>query len=524
MVVKSNIEVLDQSEEMEANPAVDAAKIMQNFLLSMMEEDKKGAKGRITKERDPAVVSEGDRLILPRAMSLEDGVKFLNRKIKESETPVSIREEVECYPLDGAYALMQVMKQIFGWATAIPTPGFFGPTPPQMINLEIDHGVHTQVLWGQFQVPGIEGAIATGADQKNGRPIFVMAGTVKQKYKPVIKKIADAVREYIKTDSVYRGKAVKLITREDGAFDPTNPPTFLDLTKVNPEELVFSDHVMDQIETNIFTPIEYTEECRTANIPLKRGVLLEGKYGTGKTLTAFVAATKCVNKPTNQWTFIYLDRVAAIREAMEFAKMYGPAVIFAEDIDRAMAGGRSIKVDDVLNKIDGVDTKGTDILTILTTNHVENINKAMMRPGRLDAIITVEAPDATAVQKLIKLYSRELLSPKADLEEVGTLLNGQIPAVIREAVERSKLYAIKRTKKTLQPGILSGTDLVSAAKGMRGHLELMAPSTKEELTAAEQLGATMAEVMEESAKKVFNGYGTNIKETHVLAKEIRQRL
>jgi len=520
MVSKVNVEVMDEEE----NPTVDAAKIMQNFLLNMVEESKKGLKGKINKERDPEVVNQGDRLILPKSMSLEDANKFILRKIKESETPVSIREEVECYPLDGAYALMQVMKQIFGWATAIPTPGFFGPTPPKMINLEIDHGVHTQVLWGQFQVPGIEGAIATGADQKNGRPIFILAGTVKQKYKPVIKKIADAVREYVKTNSVYRGKAIRLSTTEDGSFDADNAPTFIDLKRVNPEELVFSDHVMDQIETNIFTPIEYTDECRQAGIPLKRGVLLEGKYGTGKTLTAFVAATKCVNKTENKWTFIYLDRVAAIREALEFAKLYGPAVIFAEDIDRAMAGGRSIKVDDVLNKIDGVDTKGTDVLVILTTNHVENINKAMMRPGRLDAVITVEAPDAVAVQKLIRLYSRDLMAKDADLTEVGTLLNGQIPAVIREAVERSKLYAIKRTKKTLQPGILAGTDYVSAVKGMRGHLELMAPEKKVELTPVEQLGVTMATVMEDSAKSVFNGYGTKIEGTHKTVEYIKSRV
>jgi SpoVK/Ycf46/Vps4 family AAA+-type ATPase len=74
-------------------------------------------------------------------------------------------------------------------------------------------------------------------------------------------------------------------------------------------------------------------------VPLKRGVLLEGPYGTGKTLTAFVTAKKCVE---NGWTFIMLDRVAALKEALTFARMYAPAVVFAEDIDRSVEGERTV--------------------------------------------------------------------------------------------------------------------------------------------------------------------------------------
>src|SRR5262249_9702485 len=111
-----------------------------------------------------------------------------------------------------------------------------------------------------------------------------------------------------------------------------------------------------------------------------------------KTLTAYVTAKK---SSSNNWTFIYLDRVAGLHEAFRFAKQYAPSVIFAEDIDRAVNGDdRTTDIDDVLNTIDGIESKGGEIITILTTNHVDQINRAMLRPGRLDAVISIQAPDA----------------------------------------------------------------------------------------------------------------------------------
>src|SRR5690606_34759444 len=136
------------------------------------------------------------------------------------------------------------------------------------------------------------------------------------------------------------------------------------------------EEVGAQIRTNLLAPLLYTEACRRHKIPLKRGVLLEGPYGTGKTQTAYACALLATQ---NNWTFIYLDRVAALDEALVFARQYAPAVVFAEDIDRVTQGERSVEIDDVLNNLDGIDSKNTDIITILTSNHANNINKAMLR-------------------------------------------------------------------------------------------------------------------------------------------------
>jgi transitional endoplasmic reticulum ATPase len=422
-------------------------------------------KGKFDKV-DVGVLKEGVKIVLPKNMSLEDGIEALKRKIKEEQTEIAIHEEVEAFPLDGAYALMQVLKSRYGWAHPVPEETFFGPRPPVMVNLEIAYGKQTQVIWGQFTLPGIEGVIKTGVAKKYGQMIFAISGQVKKKYEDQVKQIADEVRAYVRESSIYRGKAIRLRTNDNGDFDMANPPMFLDLSKVREEELIFPDAVHAQVQTSLWTPIEKTEACRAHKIPLKRGVLLEGKYGTGKTLTAYVTAKKCEE---NAWTFLYLDRVSALKDAILIARQYSPAVIFAEDIDRVVTGDRDADVDDVLNNIDGIDSKNQEIIVILTTNHVENIEKAMLRPGRLDAVISVPAPDAKAAERLMRLYGRDLIPASESLTGAAKVLEGCIPAVVREVVERSKLYAISRSDDVY----LTGADLEQAALTMKHHLSLM---------------------------------------------------
>lgn len=461
------------------------------------------AREHAAKHVDAQVVREGTKIILPEGMTIPHAIDALTRRLKDEETVLSIDEVVNCFPLDGAYGLMRVLKEMFGWTQAVPTPGFWGDTPPRLMTLEVDHGETTQVIWGDFIVPGVDGKFTTGMGvNANGQPHFKIFGKCKKRDQATIKEIADRVRQYVSRHSIYRGKAIRLQTDANGKINfnsITDIVRFLDLSRVNPEELTFSKEVAEQVQTSLFTPIEKTDLCRAYKIPLKRGVLLEGKYGTGKTLTAYVTAKKCTE---NGWTFIYLDRVTGLKDALALAKLYAPAVLFAEDVDRATSGERNVKMDDILNTIDGIESKNAEIITILTTNYVENIDKAMLRPGRLDAVITVHPPDHEAAQRLVKIYGRGLIDPTENLDEAGRELDGQIPAVIREVVERSKLAAVSR----LAPGEslkLIGHDIAIAARGMKSHLALLEVK-KDQPTAAERLGSALQEV-------VLNGTGDRIK-------------
>lgn len=450
------------------------------------------------KNIDVTVVRGGTKIILPNdpvEMNYDEAIDSLNRIKKSEETQVSVYEVVNAFPFDGALSFMKALQQIYGWATPVPRPGFFGDTPPVTVSVEIGPNETTQVIWGDFKIPGIEGVLSTGMHSDGNKMLFRIGGEVKKKNQRDVKRIADLTREIAKNESIYRGKAIRLEVRNNDRVNFGDAPKFLDVSKVNANELTFSETVMAQIQTNLFTPVEHTEKCRKYGIPLKRGILLEGPYGTGKTLTAFVTAQKAV---ANGWTFIMLDKVSGLKDALEFARMYAPACVFSEDIDRAVSGERSIKMDDVLNTIDGIESKGKEIITILTSNHVEDINQAMLRPGCLDAVISVQAPDAKAAEKLIRIYSRDMLAENAELTAAGKELEGRIPAVIRETVERSKLYAISRWDGKGEIQITQG-DLVYAAREMKNHLDLLAPK-KPETSNAIKLATALGEIVQESVK------------------------
>lgn len=443
------------------------------------------------KHIDTGVHHEGKKIILPAiptAMAIPAAIEALQQKQKDLETKVKVWEIIDASPLDGAVAFVKALQRLYGWANSVPTPGFFGPKPPAFITVDTGPGPEDkiQIPWGGFQIPGVEQPIHTDTTSTNRGAAFVIYGDVKKKDVDTLKVIATLARKIVMEESIYRGKAIRLRSESESMADTRNPPEFIDLAGAKSAELVLPREVETLIRTNIWTLVEKTEECQKAKIPLKRGVLLSGKYGTGKTLTSLLTADKCVE---HGWTFISLDRSQNLAQALEWAKRYEPCVIFAEDIDRA-ANERTESTNDLLNIMDGVLSKNAKIMVVMTTNHIERINQAMLRPGRLDAVITLLPPDAEAAERLLRIYGRTLIAAKEDLSEVSTALAGSIPAMIREVVERSKLAAISLGEKKVTSG-----GLKIAIAGMKQHMDLLADPVTKELSPYEKLGRALGDVV-----------------------------
>lgn len=441
------------------------------------------------------VRNAGDKIEVPQNMELGDVIKSLILLQEQEEEYVGIRAEIDVYPSDGAHALTLALKEKFGWQRMVPT-GFFGSKPPMMLDVDVGpRGESVQVPWGRMEIPGIDGFLQTDADMKDGRLIFVLAGKVKRKHERKVKEIVDLVRTVARERSIYRSKAIRVTFESDGETMwgplPSPAPTFMDLS--GNLELIFSDKVMRQISANLFTPIVASEAAKAAGVPTKRGVLLAGPYGTGKTQTAHVAAKLATEAG---FTFIYLDDVAELGKAIRFAAHYEPAVIFAEDLDRAVEN-RTDAANQIMNVIDGIESKNQEIFVVLTTNHVDKIHPAMLRPGRLDQVIYVSPPDAKAAEKLVRTYARHTLEPGADLREVGEALNGEIPAVIREVVESAKLYRLDSARESgekVDGGklLIRPQDLLDAALGMTEQRRLLTPTPEDRRSdiekAADRLG------------------------------------
>lgn len=457
-------------------------------------------------------------------MELTDAINILIQQMQAEEEIIGINVRFEAFLFDGAAALTKALAEKFGWLHLKPTQSFFGTQPPQMIGVYVSPTEMIQVPWGRMEVPGIEGYLETGMAKTNdGRYLFTLRGQVKRKYQQQVDEIVALTRLYLLKESIYKGKAIRLRFRDDAGESLEMPePKFMDVSQVKAEELIFSRSVNGAIQASLFTPIERVEECRAMGIPLKRGVLLAGDYGVGKTLAAHVAASKA---QANGWTFVYCETSPELADVVRFAQQYSPAVVFCEDIDRVVSGRRDLDMDDILSIVDGIESKSNELMIVLTTNEVEKIHQSMLRPGRLDAVINVTAPDAEAAGLLVKLYARGHLAPDTDLEEVGRKLQGQIPAVIRECVERAKLHALAlaprgpifyegdsvlSNHKDIQ---ISTQALVEAADEMEFALDLLKPQKVDTRSSREKAAEIIVKGLREGMPT--DNHGTRI--THALA-------
>jgi transitional endoplasmic reticulum ATPase len=469
--------------------------------------------------------SPDETIHLPAGMSHAKAREWLTNDERSKEQEIQWSAGFDAYPLDGALALRRVLERRFGSAikSGATEQTFFGDreVPPYMIEVQVGVNQVQHVPWGHFTIPLMPDCkIEAGVDYREKQLFFQLTGKIKRKYKPIMDEIAAQVREELKVGSIYKGKAfmVTFPSDEEAAQRGYHPkdyaPKFIDVADPQ-DQLILSDHVQEQIETNLFAPVIHTARCRKLGIPLKRGVLLAGKYGTGKTLTASLLSRLCIQ---NGWTFVYLKDVADLDRAMRFANRYAPAVIFAEDIDRAMeqkeGSARDQAMNDILNTIDGVDMKHAELMVVLTTNFLEKINKAMLRPGRLDVVIPVDPPDESAVIRLMRHYANGLLDHATDgaLLAAAEQLAGQIPAIIREVVERSKLAAICRADDTDQI-LLEGEDLRIAAQGMISHIRLLEDPPADERSDLEKAADTIVSGMirVSSVSAIVNGLSNGAK-------------
>lgn len=447
---------------------------------------------------DVDVVHRGTKIVLPgdpTAMPIPEAIKHLERIDEALNTEVSIYEEVRAFPLDGAAAFMKAMQEKFGWATPVPSKGFFS-RPPQMVTVDVSLTEKTQVLWGKFELPGIDGELACGADSTpDGEFVFVIRGTVTQRYVGVVRELAELTRKIAERESLYRGKAVRVRCDVNGKMTQ-DAPAFISTRRTDP--LILPPLVESALQANVFTPVERSQACREAGIPLKRGVILAGPPGTGKTLASQELASRAVK---NGWTFILLPDTRALSSAIHFARRYQPCVVFCEDIDCGPASeARGFRLNDLLNTIDGINTKDADIMLVFTTNDTSKIDRTLVRPGRIDAIIEFPRPqDTYTIDRFLRHYGAGRIDPNEPLTESCRLLEGQLPAIIRESVERSKLYALARG---VEPNNihLTDTDIHTAIVTMKAHVEFFQSKKEVPLTPEEQVGRAVGALLAEQLK------------------------
>jgi hypothetical protein len=241
--------------------------------------------------------------------------------------------------------------------------------------------------------------------------------------------------------NVYRGRVLELRARhfheDEGA-----PLTVRALPPIAREQIVLPEGVLERIERTTFGMSRHAERLRASGRHMRRGLLLHGPPGVGKTLTAMYLATQM---PDRTVVLLTGQGLGTVTTSVDLATALAPAIVILEDVD-LVAMERSFEptnaiLFELLNAMDGLDTDH-DVLFVLTTNAPERIEPALAaRPGRIDQAVELPLPDADGRRRLLELYGTGLELMLDDAGDVIEELAGTSPAFICELLRRSALVA-----------------------------------------------------------------------------------
>lgn len=443
------------------------------------------AGGKLHGEDD--IVFSGTRFVLPEIVSLEESIQFLTERYNDERKVTKFSRTFNYRPFDGARATSRVIRERFGFHTGKTTYSFFGRNLPSFEDIEVGLGKREQIIWGALQIPGWEDTVVHlgyTTDQELGQ-VFQVTVEGPRRYRWAIQGFFNYIGEELASNSMYRGQAI------DGQAK------FLDTTVVDPDDVIFADSLMRRIRGDIWRFIQHTDLLLKRGMSAKYAVLLEGKYGTGKSLLGLLTAQVAIE---HGWTFFMCQPGRDnLIDVLQMARMYQPAVVFAEDVD-AVAHAAAENIEAHLDVLDGIKTKGLRLMLMLTTNHADLIHKGMLRPGRIGAVISFGAMDREGVERLTRRVIGPELDDDVDFDAVFAAMDGYMPAFVHEALNRAVRYSVDDELGVVQP--INTEALITAADALRDQYAMMegasdratVPSIDGAVAAA--VRATVTEVLE----------------------------
>jgi hypothetical protein len=269
--------------------------------------------------------------------------------------------------------------------------------------------------------------------------------------------------------NVYRGHVISL---SPGQFGPGRQTliAFHALPRVERDDVVLPEGVLERIERHTIVFAERAERLLAAGRSLKRGLLLYGPPGVGKTLTVLYLTGHLPGRTVILTAGLGMG---LLQPAVQLARLLAPSMVVLEDVDliaeeRGNPYGRTAPLlFELLNEMDGL-RDDSDVIFVLTTNRPDILEPALAaRPGRVDLAVELPLPDELGRRRLLELYTRGLQLREVDLGAVAARTDGATPAYIKELLRKAAVLGAAEGARVVVTGAHLETALAELDEGGR---------------------------------------------------------
>nr|ODO04470.1 transitional endoplasmic reticulum ATPase [Cryptococcus depauperatus CBS 7855] len=218
------------------------------------------------------------------------------------------------------------------------------------------------------------------------------------------------------------------------------------------------EKVKRELQETVQYPVEHPEKFLKYGMSPSKGVLFYGPPGTGKTLLAKAIANECQAnfisiKGPELLTMWFGESEANVRDVFDKARAAAPCVMFFDELDSIAksrgnsagdGGGSSDRVlNQILTEMDGMNAK-KNVFIIGATNRPDQIDSALLRPGRLDQLIYIPLPDEESRLSILRAILRKSpIDPRVDINFLAKNTAGFSGADLTEICQRAAKLAIR---------------------------------------------------------------------------------